>query len=77
LLRAMVAQGVRVFTLSYHSPSLAPGHTPYVPDEPALDAFLRSIETVLACFQNELGGTFTTLAEVDQRARRAASARAA
>ena len=69
LLRAMVAQGVRVFTLTYHSPSLAPGHTPYVPDEEALATFLRCIETVLDCFRNELGGAFTTLAEVNRRAR--------
>jgi hypothetical protein len=71
LLSAMVAQGVRVFTMTYHSPSLAPGHTPYVPNEAALDAFLRCIDTVLAYFQTELGGGFTTLAEVDRRARRA------
>jgi hypothetical protein len=70
LLRAMVAQGVRVFTLSYHSPSLAPGHTPYVRDEAALENFLRCISAVLDCFQNELGGGFTTLAGVDQQARR-------
>ena len=73
LLRAMVAQGVRVFTLSYHSPSLAPGHTPYVPDGAALEAFLRCIASVLDCFQNELGGAFTTLAGVEQRARCALS----
>ena len=69
LLRAMVAQGVRVFTLTYHSPSLAPGYTPYVPDAAALAAFLRRIDTVLDCFRNELGGAFTTLSEVDQQAR--------
>ncbi len=72
LLRAMVAQGVRVFTMTYHSPSLAPGYTPYVPDEAALTAFLRCIEDVLGCFQNELGGGFTTLAEVDRQARQGA-----
>jgi predicted RNA methylase len=60
-----------VFTLSYHSPSLAPGNTPYVPDEVALAAFLHCIETVLDCFQNELGGGFTTLAALDAQARAA------
>ena len=69
LLRAMVQQGVRVFTLSYHSPSLAPGHTPYVRDEAALQAFLRCIDTVLDFFKRELGGRFTTLAQVAQQAR--------
>jgi hypothetical protein len=72
LLRAMVAQGQRVFTMTYHSPSLSPGHTPYVPDEAALGVFLRCIETVLGYFQSELGGVFTTLAKVDDRARQAA-----
>ena len=74
LLRAMVAQGVRVFTMTYHSPSLAPGHTPYVPDEAALDAFLGCIDTVLDCFQNELGGGFTTLAALGDKATESASA---
>ncbi len=70
LLRALVAQGVKVFTLSYHSPSLAPGFTPYVPDEAALQTFLATIDTVLRCFQDELGGGFTTLAAVEAGARR-------
>jgi hypothetical protein len=39
-----------------------------VPDEAALEAFLRCIETVLACFKNELGGGFTTLRALDRRA---------
>jgi hypothetical protein len=69
LLRAMVAQGVRVFTLSYHSPSLQPGHTPYVRDDAGLQRFLDCIATVLDCFQNELGGSFTTLAGVEALAR--------
>lgn len=77
LLRALVAQGQRVFTLSYHSPSLAPGHTPYVPDAAALAVFLSRIEAVLACFQNELNGQFTTLAGVEQHARSRLLARAA
>ncbi len=72
LLRAMWAQGTRVFTLTYHSPSLAPGHTPYVPDEAALSRFLDCIATVLDCFQNELGGGFTTLKAIDQMARQPA-----
>jgi hypothetical protein len=77
LLRAMVAQGSRVFTLSYHSPSLAPGHTPYVEDAAGLDAFLGCIEAVLTCFRDELGGEFTTLAKVEQHARQAVLPRTA
>ncbi len=33
-----LAEGVQVINLSFHSPSLAVGHTPYVRDEGQLDA---------------------------------------
>ena len=61
LLRAMVKRGHRFFTLTYHSPSLAPGHTPYVRSEADLADFLTRIETVLRFFREVLGGEFTTL----------------
>jgi hypothetical protein len=61
LLDAMVKGGRSFFTLTYHSPSLAPGHTPYVRDEADLTAFLGSIAKVLRHFRDELGGEFTTL----------------
>jgi hypothetical protein len=69
LLDAMVGQGVRVFTLSYHSPSLAPGHTPYVRSDVELRDFMGRIETVLRHFCNALGGVFTSLAAVERHAR--------
>ncbi|WP_167737509.1 polysaccharide deacetylase family protein [Sphingomonas parva] len=61
LLKAMVGSGRRFFTLTYHSPSLAPGHTPYVRSEADLADFLKRIETVLLFFRDVLGGRFTTL----------------
>ena len=64
LLEAMLRRGHRLFSLTYHSPSLAPGHTPYVRDEAELTAFLGAIEQVLSFFQRELGGRFTTLSRV-------------
>ena len=64
LLEAMAARGHRVFSLTYHSPSLAPGHTPYVRDEADLARFLADIEAVLAFFRERLGGRFTTLSRV-------------
>jgi hypothetical protein len=64
LIEAMAARGHRIFSLTYHSPSLEPGHTPYVKDEADLARFLADIETVLAFFQNEMGGRFTTLSRV-------------
>jgi hypothetical protein len=54
-------RGHSFFTLTYHSPSLAPGNTPYVKSERELQAFLERIETVLRAFHDELGGAFTTL----------------
>lgn len=75
LLAAMTKRGHRLFSLTYHSPSLAPGHTPYVRDEADLAAFLASIETVLTYFRDELGGNFTTASRVQEAwaARRAAA----
>jgi hypothetical protein len=61
LLETMARQGRTFFTMTYHSPSLAPGNTPYVRSDADLDAFLARIETVLRHFQDEMGGRFTTL----------------
>lgn len=38
--------GIRLLTMSFHSPSLAPGHTPYVRDAAELAAFYRWFDTV-------------------------------
>jgi hypothetical protein len=72
LLRALVAQRQQVFTLTYHSPSLVPGHTPYVRSDSDLAAFLQRIDTVLRFFRDTLGGAFTTLAALERAARAAA-----
>jgi hypothetical protein len=61
LIEALAARGHTFFTLTYHSPSLAPGHTPYVRKQADLQAFLASLEAVLLHFRDRLGGTFTTL----------------
>ncbi len=75
LLASMASRGHRLFSLTYHSPSLAPGHTPYVRDEADLAAFLANIEKVLTYFRDELGGRFTTASRVrsDWAAPRAAA----
>jgi hypothetical protein len=64
LIEAMAARGHTLFSLTYHSPSLAPGHTPYVRGEADLVAFLAGIEQVLTFFRDRMGGRFTTLGEV-------------
>jgi len=60
LLHALRAQGQRVFTLNYHSPSLAPGHTPYVRSEDDLARFLASIRAFLDHFLGPFGGRAAT-----------------
>lgn len=64
LLDAMAARGATTFTMTYHSPSLTPGHTPYVRDDADLAAFLGGIETVLTHFRDALGGRFTTMSQI-------------
>jgi hypothetical protein len=67
LLARLVRSGRRTFTLYYHSPSLAPGNTPYVRDAADLDRFLGALDEVLTYFRDALGGRFTNLSEVHDR----------
>ncbi len=46
--RVAVGEGLRVLSFAFHSPSLAPGHTPYVRDEAELRAFWSWWDAVLA-----------------------------
>jgi hypothetical protein len=57
---ALHGQGVRVFSLAYHSPSLVPGFTPYVRDAAELRGFLARLRCFLAFFRDSLGGRFVT-----------------
>jgi hypothetical protein len=68
LTHAMLRRGYRVFSLTFHSPSLAPGNTPYVRDLAQLHSFLRRIEQYLDFFMTELGGRPATPFEVRERA---------
>lgn len=60
LTRALLAGGQRTFTLSFHSPSVVPGNTPYVRTEADLADFLKRLRRFLAWFQADLHGRFTT-----------------
>jgi hypothetical protein len=64
LTRALLRNGHRVFSFTYHSPSLAPGNTPYVRSEADLRAFLLRIEQYLDFFMGELGGRPATPFEI-------------
>jgi phosphatidylinositol alpha-1,6-mannosyltransferase len=67
LTRALLARGQRIFMLQYHSPSLAPGNTPYVRDDGDLAEFLGRLAGFLTYFRDELGGEFLTPREVRDR----------
>lgn len=56
LTRSLLARDERVLTLAFHSPSMAPGHTPYVRSEADLKAFLSICRQYLDFFLGELGG---------------------
>ena len=46
--RVAIGEGVRVLNFSFHSPSLVPGHTPYVRDAADLSAFYGWWDAALA-----------------------------
>jgi hypothetical protein len=56
LLKSMVKGGYRTFVLHYHSPSLAPGNTPYVRTSMELVEFLRRLRSVCEFFIRDIGG---------------------
>ncbi len=60
LTKSLLAQGCRIFSFTYHSPSLAAGHTPYVRTPSDLKDFLESLDRYFDFFMNELGGKPTT-----------------
>jgi hypothetical protein len=64
LARSLYQQGARVFTLTYHSPSLVPGMTPYVSTERDLSEFLEILDRFFSFFVEELGGRPSTPQEV-------------
>jgi hypothetical protein len=76
LVRSMLASGTRVFTLSYHSPSLVPGSTPYVRSTADRDRLLKWLEEFYEFFFGEIGGTPVTALQIYHlmsQARRATS----
>ncbi len=69
LTRTLLKRGERIFTLSYHSPSLEPGNTPYVSTYRDLAVFLDRISGFLSFFRDELGGMFLTVKELHDQLR--------
>jgi hypothetical protein len=64
LTRVLYARGLRVFTLSLHSPTVKPGCTPYTSTEQDVAEFLCKCRHYVDFFFDELGGTASTPFEV-------------
>lgn len=61
LTRALIRErNQQIFVLSFHSPSLEPGNTPYVRTDQDLREFLAWIDGYLRFFTGELGGRSVT-----------------
>lgn len=60
LTRRMFRGGHKVFAVSYHTPSLTPGHTQYVRNDKELQSFLGWLEGYLEFFLGEMQGTLAT-----------------
>ena len=71
LVRALLKRGTRIFTLSYHTPSLVPGNTPYVRSAADRERFLDWFDEFYDFFCGELGGVPATVSEVYEMARSA------
>lgn len=64
LARTLYEDGLRVFLFAFHSPSVEPGHTPYVRSQGDLNVFLSRCEKFFDFFMGELGGCPTTPLEL-------------
>lgn len=67
LTQALLQQGVRTFTFSFHSPTLMPGGSAYVKTEAELTRFLDAIERYLDYFLGAFGGISMTPTEFRAR----------
>lgn len=65
VMRALIADGQRVMTLSYHSSTMLPGATSYARNEAARDALLASLDETLGMFTSELGGRMASVSEAE------------
>ncbi|HEY0205156.1 MAG TPA: polysaccharide deacetylase family protein [Acetobacteraceae bacterium] len=64
LVRELASAGQMVFALTMHSPSFAPGHTPYARDANEVEALLARLDGFLSFFHAELNGVSVTPGEL-------------
>lgn len=72
LVHALFADGLRVFSFAFHSPSVVPGNTPYVRVWKDLEDFLSRCRTFFDFFLGELGGRPATPLELKEQFSRSA-----
>ena len=61
---ALMADGLRVFVFSFHSPSVMPGGTPYVRNDGERERFLEKCRCYFDFFLRGLNGTKMTPLEL-------------
>lgn len=64
LTRYLYQQGSRIFTWSFHSPSMLPGHTVYVRSDAQLQQFLGEFRRYFDFFFDELSGQASTPTQI-------------
>ena len=67
LTRSLLGEGVRTFSFCLHSPSAAPGFTPFVRDREELSRFLQRMDDYFSFFLGELGGAVSTPLELHRQ----------
>ncbi len=67
LTHALLADGIRVFVFSFHSPSVMPGGTPYVRSEEDLERFLEKCRGYFEFFFQKLSGKAMTPLKLKDR----------
>lgn len=70
LTETLLRAGERIFVFSYHSPSVAPGHTPYVRDERERESFLGLLEEYCTYFFGFCGGVAATMQSLQALAKK-------
>lgn len=64
LAASLLRAGCEVFSLTYHSPSMAAGHTPYVRSKADLERFIATVGDFCHWFRDELGGQFVSMSQL-------------
>jgi len=60
LVRDQYRDGARIFSLAFHSPTIEPGHTPYVRSQQDVDGFLSKMQRFFDFFFTEFEGEPST-----------------